>query len=99
MEETLLGLEPEMNPIIRHVMLPAIFPALFFLVASTPVEVLGCFTRGLIAFLIAFTGLIGGLAMAVIALKQKGAGNPKANWWVVTALFLFIPAVALFFLA
>jgi hypothetical protein len=88
-----------MNPITFHVLLPAILPALFFLVASTPVEVLGCFTRGLLALLIAFTGLIGGLAAAINAGKQKGARNPKATWWVVTALFLSIPAAALIFLA
>jgi len=68
-------------------------------VALTPVEVLGCFTRGLIALLIAFVGLLGGLAVAVIAVKQKGSGNPKAKWWIVSALFLSIPAMALIFLA
>jgi hypothetical protein len=88
-----------MNPLIAHVLLPSTLPALFFLVASTPVELLGCSTRGLMAVLIASAGLIGGLAAAVIALRQKGAGNPRANWWIASALFLSSPAAALVVLA
>jgi hypothetical protein len=88
-----------MNPLIAHVLLPSVLPALFFLVASTPVEILGCSTRGLIAALIAFAGLISGLAAAIIALRQKGAGNPMANWWIASALFLSSPAAALIVLA
>ena len=84
-----------MNPIILHVMLPAILPALFFLVASTPVEVLGCLTRGLLAVLISFIGVLSGLGAAIMGVRRKRSGDPKANWWVVSALFLAVPAVAL----
>jgi hypothetical protein len=42
-----------MKRVIYHVILPAIMPVLFFVVALTPVEVLGCLIRGLIALLIA----------------------------------------------
>jgi hypothetical protein len=80
-------------------MLPAILPALFFLVASTPVEVLGCRTRGLLALLIAFVGLLSGLGAAIMGARRKRSGDPKANWWIVSALFLAAPAVALLFLA
>jgi hypothetical protein len=88
-----------MNPVILHLMLPSILPALFFLVVSTPVEVLGCFTRGLIALLIAFIGVLGGLVAAIMGVKEKRTGGPKTNWWVLSALFLSSPAVALIFLA
>jgi hypothetical protein len=88
-----------MNPIILHLMLPSILPALFFLVVSTPVEVLGCFTRGLIALLIAFIGVLGGLGAAIMGVKEKRTGGPKTNWWVLSALFLSSPAAALIFLA
>jgi hypothetical protein len=43
-----------MKRIVYHIMIPAITPAAFFVIASMPVEVLGCRTRGLIALLIAF---------------------------------------------
>jgi hypothetical protein len=42
-----------MKRVIYHVILPAIMPVLFFVIALTPVEVLGCLVRGLIALLIA----------------------------------------------
>jgi hypothetical protein len=48
-----------MKRIVYYVIIPAVMPALFFAVASTPVEVLGCRLRGFIALLIAF---ISGLA-------------------------------------
>jgi hypothetical protein len=88
-----------MNPIILHLMLPSILPALFFLVVSTPVEVLGCFTRGLIALLIAFIGVLGGLGAAIMGVKERRTGGLKTNWWVLSALFLSSPSVALIFLA
>ncbi len=88
-----------MNPVILHVMLPAILPALFFLVASTPVEVLGCATRGFLAVLIACISVLGALVAAVVAVRRKKSGDPKANWWGVSALFLSIPPVALIILA
>jgi hypothetical protein len=49
----------------RHIVLPALAPAAFFLVASTPVEVLGCFNRGLMALTIALASVIGGLIFAI----------------------------------
>ena len=88
-----------MSPIILHVLVPAILPALFFLVASTPVEVLGCATRGLLAVLIAFISVLGALAAAIVGMRRKRTGDPKANWWAVSAIFLSIPPVALSILA
>ena len=89
----------KMNPIVSHVAVPSLLTALFFFVASTPVEVFGCFARGLIALLIAGLGLLGGLAAAIMAVKQKITGNHKGHWWIATALFLSVPAAALLFLA
>ena len=43
----------------RHVVLSGLAPAAFFPTASTPVEVLGCFNRGLMALAIATVSVIG----------------------------------------
>ena len=55
--------------IVYHVMIPVIMPVFFFVVASTPVEVLGCFTRGLIAMPIAFISGLAALGAMIIGLK------------------------------
>ena len=51
-----------MKRIVCHIIIPAIMPAIFFVIASIPVEVLGCRARGLIALLIALR-------------EQKGDGS------------------------
>jgi hypothetical protein len=42
-----------MNKITKHVMLPAAVSVIFFVIASIPVELLGCRNRGLIAAIVA----------------------------------------------
>jgi hypothetical protein len=83
----------------RHVVLPALAPAAFFLVASTPVEVLGCFNRGLTALAIAMASVIVGLIFAIKGGLGRRRGDPRARWWATSALILAIPPVALLSLA
>lgn len=83
----------------RHIVLPAIAPVLFFIVAATPVEVIGCRTRGLLAIAIALTSVLAGLGAAVLAVKGRMHGETQSIWWIVTALVLAIPAVGVLILA
>jgi hypothetical protein len=87
------------DTIIRHTIVPAIMPVLFFAVALTPVDLLGCRTRGLIAFSIAFVSGLAGLGTAVIALKGRVKGEAGSAKWIATTLILTIPVVALLVLA
>lgn len=94
-----------MNPflskdtVIRHFIVPAIMPVLFFAVAFSPVELLGCRTRGLIALSIAFVSGVAGLGAAVMALKGRVKGEAGSETWIFTALIVTIPVVAMFVLA
>jgi uncharacterized membrane protein YjfL (UPF0719 family) len=83
------------NRIYRHILLPAFAPVLFLVVATTPVDVLGCVNRGLLAVAIAFLSVLAGLASAFIGARGKRRGNPDANWWATSALILAMPAVLL----
>jgi hypothetical protein len=87
------------NRIYRHILLPALAPLLFLVVATTPVDVLGCVTRGLLAVAIAFLSVLAGLASAFVGARGRKQGNPDANWWATSALILAIPAVLLIILA
>jgi hypothetical protein len=78
----------------RHVVLPALAPAAFFLVASTPVEVLGCLNRGLMARAIAMVSVIGGLIFAVKGGVGRRRGDPRSHRWAISALILAIPPAA-----
>lgn len=85
--------------ILRHIWIPAIAPATFFLVAAMPVEVLGCRNRGLLALLIALVSVLAGLAAAVRGVQGRRRREVDSGRWTVSALILAIPAVALIFLA
>ena len=74
-------------------------PALFFVVASTPVEVLGCFVRGLIALLIALISGLAALVAATIGAKGRVRHDKNSIWWVMSTLILVIPVIAMIILA
>ena len=82
-------------------------PVLFFIVALTPVEVLGCLVRGLIALLIALVSGLAAVGAAIIGTKGGAKWGAKgrvchdknAIWWVTSTLILVIPVIAMIVLA
>jgi hypothetical protein len=87
------------NQIYRHILLPAFAPLLFLVVATTPVDVLGCATRGLVAVAIAFLSVLAGLVSAFVGVRGRVRCNPDSSWWATSALILAIPAVLLILFA
>ena len=85
--------------IFRHILLPAFAPVLFLVVATTPVDVLGCRNRGLLAIAFAFISVLAGLGSAVAGVRGRMKDDPAANWWATSALVLAIPAVLLILFA
>jgi len=85
--------------IFRHILLPAFAPVLLLVIAMTPVDVLGCRNRGLMAIVIAFLSVLAGLGSAIAGIRWKMQGRPDANWWATSALVLAIPAVLLILFA
>lgn len=88
-----------MTRAFRHIVLPAMAPLLFMAVAAIPVETIGCRNRGLLAVCIVFVSLIAALVCAVMAFKGRLRSDPLLLWWVVSALILIVPAIALLVLA
>jgi hypothetical protein len=87
-----------MKRIAYHVTLPAIMPILFFIVASTPVEVLGCAVRGLIALLIALISGLAALVAVIIGLKGRVRHDNNSSRWLISGLILVVPVVAIIIL-
>jgi len=92
-----------MKRIAYHVIIPAIMPVLFFVVASTPVEVLGCLVRGVIALLISFISGLAALGAAIIGAKGGAKGKVRQDrnriWWVISTLILVMPVIAMIVMA
>ncbi len=87
-----------MKRILYHVIIPAMMPVLFFIVASMPAEVLGCFVRGLIAMLIALISGLAALVAVIVGLKARVRHDKDSIWWMLSTLILVIPVVAMLIL-
>jgi len=83
----------ENRRILHHVIIPAFLVTLFLLIVSTPVEVIGCRNRGLIAVTIALVGALSALGAVIKGLMGRIRGNSNSNWWITSALILMIPAL------
>ena len=88
-----------MRKMIYYILGPTIMPLIFFRIATTPVEILGCRTRGLIAVSIAFISGLAALGAAIVSAKRRKREDPSGIWWVASSLILAIPVVALIILA
>ena len=88
-----------MNRIARFLALHSLVPIFFFAVAATPVELLSCRNRGLLAVSIALAGALGSLGAAIMGLRGRIRRDPNSHWWVASALLLAVPAVAVLFMA
>lgn len=88
-----------MKRLVRHVLYPAAMPAAFFLVATAPVQVLGCRTRGLIALSLSLASGVAALAAVILGLRGRMRGGAGAPWWILSALVLAVPVVAMLYMA
>jgi hypothetical protein len=73
--------------------------AAFFAVALSPVNLLGCRTRGLAALSIALLSGLLSLGAAGKALAERFHGEADSFWWIVSSLVLAIPVAAMIVLA
>jgi hypothetical protein len=82
-----------------HIFVPIVFNLLFFAVALSPVYLLGCRTRGLLAFGIALLSGLAGIAAGIRGLLNRIRALPDSGWWMVSTLLLTIPVIGLIVLA
>ncbi len=82
-----------MKKITKHIMIPAAVSVIFFIIAALPVELLGCFNRGLLAALLAIAAGVLGIVAAVRALMGKLRGDVNSSLWIASALIFAIPVI------
>jgi hypothetical protein len=82
-----------MKKVIKHIMIPAMVSVIFFAIAAMPVELLGCYNRGLIAAIVAIAAGVLGVVAAGKALKEKIRGEANSSLWMASALIFAIPAI------
>jgi hypothetical protein len=87
-----------MKRVIVHIIVPLIIAIIFFVNGFMSVEVLGCFSRGLIALIIASISALLALASMLIGLKTRIAKDKNSFWWVISGLIFTIPVIGLIIL-
>ncbi len=88
-----------MKKALIHILPPALLGALFFVVALSPVQVLGCRNRGLTALIVALTSLLAALACTITGAVKKGRGDKNYAWWALSSMLFLVPVVGLIILA
>ena len=82
-----------MHRAVKHILLPAIAPAAVVGLYFTPVALIGCANRGLLALGVVFASLITGIAVGLIGIKERRR-DPRSRWWWIASLaILAAPAL------
>ncbi|MGH7726927.1 MAG: hypothetical protein ACREOU_16005 [Candidatus Eiseniibacteriota bacterium] len=87
------------SPIVRHVGLPSVASLALLALYFTPVEVLGCVNRGLMAVGVVLFAMVGAIVTTAIGAGAVREGRAQARWWLVTSVVLLLPALLLLRLA
>ena len=80
---------------VRHVLLPALAPLAIVGLYFTPVTLIGCANRGLLALLVAGLSTIAAFVTVGFAMRGRTRGDPSSSWWILSALILTLPLVLL----
>ena len=80
---------------VRHVLLPAIAPLAIVGLYFTPVSLIGCADRGLLALLVVGLSTIAAFVTVGFAMRGRARGDPASSWWILSALILTLPLVLL----
>jgi hypothetical protein len=79
----------------RHVLLPALAPLAIVGLYFTPVSLIGCANRGLLALLLVGLSTIAAFVTVAIAVRGRTRGDPSSSWWILSAVILTLPLLLL----
>jgi hypothetical protein len=75
------------------VLVPSLAPLAVVGLYFTPVSLIGCTNRGLIAFGVVLLSLLAGIAAAIQALRLRSFDRHASALWALSASILAVPAV------
>ncbi|OGP83150.1 MAG: hypothetical protein A2V87_05070 [Deltaproteobacteria bacterium RBG_16_58_17] len=82
-----------MSAFTKHILLPAIAPIAIVVLYLTPVSLVGCANRGLMALIVVFISLIVGIVTGVLGIRARVKGEPASGWWIASTFVLVTPAL------
>jgi hypothetical protein len=85
-----------MSAFTRHIVIPSIAPLAVVGLYLTPVSLIGCAPRGLLALGIVFVSLVAGIVSGVRGLRSRIKGDPGSGWRITSMCVLALPALLVF---
>lgn len=82
-----------MNRVVKHIALPAIAPVAVIALYVTPVGLIGCVNRGLLALAVVVTSLLAGIVMGLFGLRARRDDPGSRWWWIGSMCILMLPAL------
>lgn len=82
-----------MSSVVGYVLLPSLAPLAIVGLYYTPVSVIGCANRGLLALAVVLISLIAGITIGLFGIRAKRRGQAGTHWRLVAMLILTVPAL------
>ena len=76
-------------------LLPALAPLAIVGLYFTPVSLIGCANRGLLALLVVGLSTIAAFVTVALAIRGRTRGDPSSSWWIISTLVLTLPLALL----
>lgn len=82
-----------MNRVLPHVVLPGLATLMIVGLYLTPVTVIPCLARGLMALAVVSVALVAALVTVSIGVSKRIKGQPDSSWWILSTVVLILPAL------
>jgi len=92
---TVVDTHHQANAVLRHLVLPALAPIAIVGLYFTPVSLIGCANRGLLALAVAAVATVAAVVCVTFAFRTRGRSDRADLWWAVSALVLTLPLALL----
>ncbi len=77
-----------MSPIARHVALPALAPLALVALYYTPLTVVGCAERGLLALAVTAAAAVAAFGCIAMTFRARAREDDRSYWWLLSAAIL-----------
>lgn len=74
--------------LLRHVALPALAPLTLLALYFTPLAVIGCVERGLLALTVSASAAVAAFGCAAMAFRARARGDHRSSWWMLSTAIL-----------
>jgi hypothetical protein len=85
----------DVSYVLRYVALPALAPAAIVGLYFTPLSVVDCVTRGLLALGVALLAAVAAFVSIGMSARSRRRGGGDTLWWLLSAAVLAVPLALL----